>query len=153
VEEVTADEGNIACVEFEGGAVGALESSCVCAGRKNQFTWEVNGSKGSIAFDLEDPNHLHVYDSQNPREELLGFANVSVTSPGHPLQAAYLPPGHNAGWEYGHLYALNHFLDCVAHDKPVAPYGATFEDGYRVQVVMEAIKESSRTGKRIELEY
>jgi len=153
VEEVTADEGNIATVEFAGGAIGALESSCVCAGRKNEFTWEVNGSKGSIAFDLEDPNHLHVYDSQNPREETLGFANVSVTSPGHPLQAAYLPPGHNAGWEYGHLYALNHFLDCVANDKPVAPYGATFEDGYRVQVIMEAIQESSRTGQRIELKY
>ena len=153
VEEVTADEGNIASVEFDGGAIGSLESSCVCAGRKNEFTWEINGSKGSIAFDLEDPNHLQVYDSQGAREETLGFANVSVTSPGHPLQAAYLPPGHNAGWEYGHLYALNHFLDCVANDKPVEPYGATFEDGYKVQVIMEAINESSRTGRRIELKY
>ena len=153
VEEVTADEGNIASVEFDGGAIGSLESSCVCAGRKNEFTWEINGSKGSIAFDLEDPNHLQVYDSQGAREETLGFANVSVTSPGHPLQAAYLPPGHNAGWEYGHLYALNHFLGCVANDKPVEPYGATFEDGYKVQVIMEAINESSRTGRRIELKY
>lgn len=153
LEEVTADEGNIASVEFDNGAIGVLESSCVCPGRKNEFAWEINGSKGSIAFDLEDPNHLQVYDSQNPRAETLGFANVSVTSPGHPLQAAYLPPGHNAGWEYGHLYALNHFLDCVANDRSVAPYGATFEDGYRVQVIMEAINESSRRGGRIELEY
>lgn len=153
VEEVTADEGNIASVEFDNGAIGVLESSCVCPGRKNEFTWEINGSKGSIAFDLEDPNHLHVYHSQGPRAETLGFTNVSVTSPGHPLQAGYLPPGHNAGWEYGHLYALNHFLDCVANDRPVVPYGATFEDGYRVQVIMEAIKESSRTGRRIELKY
>jgi len=153
VEEVTADEGNLACVEFDNGAIGALESSCVCAGRKNEFRWEINGSKGSIAFDLEDPNHLQVCDAKNPRRELVGFVNVSVTSPGHPLQATYLPPGHNAGWEYGHLYALNHFLDCVVNDKPVGPYGATFEDGYRVQVIMEAINESSRTGRKIELEY
>ena len=81
------------------------------------------------------------------------FTNVSVTSGDHPLQTPYLPPGHNAGWEYGHLHALNHFLDCVAGDKPVAPYGATFEDGYKVQVIMEAIMESSRSGQRIEIEY
>jgi len=104
LEEVTADEGNVACVEFDSGAIGVLESSCVCAGRNNQFTWEVNGTDGSIAFDLEDPNHLHVCDAKNPTGELLGFVNVSVTSACHPLQAAYLPPGHNAGWEYGHLW-------------------------------------------------
>jgi len=153
VDKVTADEGNLASVEFENGAIGSLESSCVSAGRKNSFTWEVNGSQGSIAFDLEDPNHLQVCDCRKAGEELDGFTNVSVTSGCHPLQAAYLPPGHNAGWEYGHLYALNHFMDCVANDKPVAPYGATFEDGYKVQVIMEAINESSRSGQRIELKY
>ncbi len=152
-EEVTADEGNIACVQFDGGAIGTLESSGVATGRKNALTWEINGSKGSIAFDLEDLNHLHVFDGNSPRTELLGFANVSVTAGGHPLRAGYLPPGHNVGWEYGHLYALNHFMDCVVHDKPVAPYGATFEDGYRVQAIMEAINESSRTGQRITLHY
>jgi len=153
METVTADEGNIASVEFDNGAIGVIESSCVCAGRKNEFTFEVNGSQGSIAFDLEDPNHLQVCDTKHSLPELVGFTNVSVTSPGHPLRAAYLPPGHNAGWEYGHLYALNHFLDCVVNDKPVAPHAATFEDGYKVQVIMEAINESSRTGKRIELKY
>jgi len=153
LEEVTADEGNIASVEFAGGAIGSIESSCVCAGRKNGFIFEVNGSDGSIAFDLEDPNHLQVCDAKTAKQELLGFANVSVTGFDHPLQTPYLPPGHNAGWEYGHLHALNHFLDCVVNDKPVAPYGATFEDGYKVQVIMEALNESSRSGQRIQLEY
>ncbi len=153
VEEVLADEGNIACVEFAGGAIGSIESSCVCPGRKNEFTFEVNGSDGSIAFDLEDPNHLQACDAKTGKPELLGFTNVSVTSSDHPLQTPYLPPGHNAGWEYGHLHALHHFLDCIVNNKPVAPYGATFDDGYRVQVIMEAIDESSRTGQRIELAY
>ena len=61
-EEVTADEGNMAVVEFENGAMGSIESSCVCVGRKNAFTFEINGSKGSLAFDLEDPNRLQVCD-------------------------------------------------------------------------------------------
>jgi predicted dehydrogenase len=49
------------------------------------------------------------------------------------------------------VHALHHFLDCVANDKPVAPYGATFEDGCRIQAIMEAIGESSRTGRKIVL--
>ncbi len=151
-ETVSADEGNVAIVTFEGGAVGTLESSGVATGRKNFQGWEVNGSAGSLVFDLEDPNHLQVYSDQAARE-IRGFASVTVTDSGHPLRIQYLPPGHNAGWEYGHVHALHHFLSCVAADTPVAPYGATFEDGYRVQLIMEAIRESSTSGRRITLEY
>ena len=149
-EKVTADEANLALVEFEGGATGTLESSGVATGRKNEQAWEINGSKGSMSFDLEDPNHVQLY-LDSAAAEARGFAAVSVTDPSHPLQTLYLPPGHNAGWEYGHVHALHHFIDCVANDKQVSPYGASFEDGYRIQVIMEAIQESSRTGRKVEL--
>ena len=160
VETVTADEGNLALVEFASGATGTLESSGVATGHKNQHTWEINGSKGSLFWDLEDPNHLLVYSDEAPPPDVhgfvpptRGFASVSVTTGAHPLQTIYLPPGHNAGWEYGHVHALHHFVECVVDDKPVAPYGATFEDGYRVQVIMDAVTRSSRTGRRIDLTY
>lgn len=152
-EQVKADEGNVTIIEFGNGAIGTIESSGVSAGRKNQLTWEINAEKGSIAFDLEDLNHLHVYHVEAPLKEITGFSNVSVTEPYHPLQAVYLPPGHNSGWEYGHVHALKYFIDCVINDKSIEPYGASFEDGYRVQVIMEAIKESSRTGQKIEIAY
>jgi predicted dehydrogenase len=151
-ETVSADEGNIAMVEFASGATGTIESSGVATGRKNAQMWEINGSRGSMVFDLEDPNHLQVYSDEAPKA-IRGFSNVSVTDSGHPLQTLYLPPGHNAGWEYGHVHALHHFLDCVGNDKPVAPYAATFEDGYRIQVIMKAIADSSANGRRILLEY
>lgn len=153
VETVTADEGSLALVEFASGATGTLESSGVATGHRNQHTWEINGERGSLAWDLEDPNHLDVFIDGAPLKEVRGFTNVSVTDPGHPLQTRYLPVGHNAGWEYGHVHALHHFVDCVANDKSVAPYGATFEDGYRCQVIMDAIVRSSRTGRRIEPKY
>ena len=153
LETVTADEGNLALVEFASGATGTLESSGVATGHKNQHTWEINGSKGSICWDLEDPNHLLVYSDDAPLPSTRGFASVSVTTGAHPLQTMYLPPGHNAGWEYGHVHALYHFVDCVVNDEQVAPYGATIEDGYRVQVIMDAIERSSRTGQRIDLTY
>jgi predicted dehydrogenase len=151
-ETVSADEGNIALVEFASGATGTIESSGVAAGRRNAQMWEINGSRGSIMFDLEDLNHLRVC-TDGMGKEIRGFADVSVTDPVHPLQTLYLPPGHNAGWEYGHVHALHHFVECVAGNKPVSPYGATFEDGYRVQVIMKAIADSSASGRRIALEY
>jgi predicted dehydrogenase len=153
VETVTADEGNLALVQFASGAAGTLESSGVATGHKNQHTWEINGSQGSMCWDLEDPNHLLVYSDAAPAPDVRGFASVSVTTGDHPLQTIYLPPGHNAGWEYGHVHALNHFVDCVVNDKLVAPYGATFEDGYRAQVIMDAVVRSSKTGQRIDLTF
>lgn len=148
---VSTDEGTIALLEFNNGAIGTLESSGVCTGRKNQQGWEINGSKGSLVFDLEDLNHLQIYTTEGPISTIQGFSNVSVTDPIHPLQAVYLPSGHNQGWEYGHVNALHHFLDCVINHKPVEPYGATFEDGYQVQILIEAINLSAKTGKRVEI--
>jgi len=148
-QDIDADEGNVALIEFENGAIGTLESSGVSTGRKNHNTWEINGSKGSLLFDLEDLNHLQVYLEEGPLKETWGFSNVSVTEPFHPFQTLILPRGHNAGWEYGHVHGLHHFINCVVNDLPVAPYGATFEDGYKAQVVVEAIKLSSKMGKRV----
>lgn len=150
-ESVTADEVNGALVEFTSGAVGTIESAGVSTGRKNQLSWEINGSKGSLRFDLEDLNHLHVCLDKTAVQDVRGFTNISVTDFSHPLQSMILPPGHNTGWEYGHVHALNHFIECVAADRDVAPYGATFEDGYRIQVIMDAIVQSSRDGKKREL--
>ncbi|MEI6156994.1 MAG: Gfo/Idh/MocA family oxidoreductase [Atribacterota bacterium] len=148
---VTGDESTIALLEFENGAIGTFECSGVSTGRKNQLGWEINGSRGSLAFDLEDLNHLQVYSTEIPLPEITGFSNVSVTDSIHPLQALHLPTGHNGGWEYGHVHALHHFMECVAKNISVEPYGATFEDGFRVQVLIEAVNESSRKGKRVEV--
>ena len=150
-KEVGVDEGNVALVDFENGAIGTIESSGVSTGRKNQNTWEINGSKGSLLFDLEDLNHLHVHLEDEQKEDVRGFTEISVTEPHHPNACLILPRGHNAGWEYGHVHALSHFVDCVVNDRPVAPYGATIEDGYKVQVIMESMMASSKTGERVNI--
>ena len=150
---VTVDEANAAIVEFENGAIGTIESSGMCTGRKNQNTFEVTGSKGSISFDLEDLNHLYVYLEDEQTEDVRGFSCVSVTEPSHPLSSGFLPRGHNIGWEDGHLHCLAHFLRSVAHDKPIEPYGATFDDGYRVQVVMETMFRASARRQQLSVVY
>ncbi|MBV9282467.1 MAG: Gfo/Idh/MocA family oxidoreductase, partial [Chloroflexi bacterium] len=58
---VGVDDGFVATVEFEGGALGTLEATRFAKGRKNHQVIEVNGEKGSIAFNLERLNELEVY--------------------------------------------------------------------------------------------
>lgn len=150
-ENIEVDESNTAIVEFENGAVGTIEASCINVGRKNQHIWEIYGSKGSMFWDLEDLNHLYVNLTSKPIGKISGFTKVNVTDPGHPFSDMLWPPGHNMGWESGHVNELLHFVDAVVNDRPVEPYGATFYDGYIVQVIMETMKESSLSGKKMEI--
>ena len=78
---------------------------------------------------------------------------ISVTESCHPYVGAWWPQGHNIGWEHCQIIEKFHFLDAVAHGKPLSPYHATFEDGYRVAVIIDAMRQSSRTGQRVRVEY
>ena len=44
------------------------------------------------------------------------------------------------------------FSSAVASGKPMSPYLATFADGYRVAVIIDAMRKSSESGRRIELD-
>ena len=152
IEDTEADESNSAIVEFENGAVGTIEASCINIGRKNQLVWEIYGTKGSILWDLEELNNLYVNIPGKTINGLSGFTKISVTDSDHPFADMIWPPGHIMGWESGHINELLHFMDSVVNDKPVEPYGATFYDGYIIQLVMDAIKKSSNTGKKIKID-
>jgi predicted dehydrogenase len=55
-----------AAVAFEKGAVGTSEATRFATGRKNALQWEINGSNGSLAFDLERLNELRYSDGGTP---------------------------------------------------------------------------------------
>jgi len=147
------DDAVEAAVEFESGAIGTIEASRVCAGRKNALTFEISGSKGSIAFDLERLNELQVNLSGSTNPNLEGFRTVLVTQPQHPYLSNWWPPGHVLGWEHTFTHELAHFLNAIARDESVAPHGATFADGYRAAEVCDAIGRSARFGRREAVSY
>jgi len=151
IEKVDADESNMSIVEFKNGAIGSIESSGISFGRLNWHTWEINASEGSMYWDLENPNHLYVSMRKTPIKEITGFTKVSVTQGQGPFACFAWPPGHNIGWENGHINELFHLIDCIINNKDIEPYGATFYDGYVIQVIMDAMKESSLNGKKIEI--
>jgi predicted dehydrogenase len=151
--EVTADEGTAAVLDFTNGAIGVLESSVVATGRKNFLAWEINGSKGSLRWDLEHPNSLFACLTAGGDASLAGFTEISVTEESHPYVGPWWPHGHNIGWEHCHIIEKFHFLDAIAHGKPLSPFQATFEDGYRVAAIIDAMRKSSLNGERTTVEF
>jgi predicted dehydrogenase len=151
--EVDVDDAFVAAVEFENGAIGTLEATRFAAGRKNYEVLEINGEKGSIHFNLERLNELQVFWVGEEPKETQGFHNVLVSESYHPWWENWWPQGHIIGWEHTFIHELTHFLDCIANDKKVAPYGADFEDGYRASVILDAISESAVTRRQVDIRY
>jgi predicted dehydrogenase len=134
-------------VEFESGVAGTLDCSLISPGRKNHLGWEINGSKGSVAWDLENLNVLRVHHRGGTRTE--GFTEVIVNEADHELASVWWPSAHVLGWEHGHINMLAHFMEAVATDGEVGPYGATFHDGARASQVVAAAKRSALEGARV----
>lgn len=141
------DDTVAAIAHHENGVVATIDASLVSPGRRNHLAWEVNGSKASLAWNLEEPNVLRVHRADAGR--LRGFTEVIACEADHPLAGAWWPTGHVLGWEHGHVNMLAHFLAAVAEDVPVEPFGATFFDGLRAAQVAEAIEEASLSGERV----
>ena len=134
---------------FDSGLIATIDASLVSPGRRNHLAWELNGSKGSLAWCLEEPNILRAYRRDAGRTA--GFTEVITCEADHPLVAPWWPSGHVLGWEHGHANMLAHFIDAVARDKEVGPYGATFLDGLRAAQVAEAVNQAAATGCRVEV--
>ena len=140
---VDVDDSAQALVKFAGGAVGYYEGTRLAPGRKNYNRLEINGSKGSLCWDLERMNELDLYLESGP---LSGFRTISVTNGKHPYIAAWWPPGHIIGYEHSFTHTVHDFLQAVASGVPPWP---NFEDGVKNQRVLDAIVRSSETGRAV----
>ena len=148
------DDAVEAVVGFENGAAGTIEATRFATGRKNAFRWAINGSTGSLAFDLERINELQVhFAGTTPGERAQGFRTVLVSEPDHPFWEHWWPQGHVIGWEHTFVHELHHLLTAIRDDTDVAPHGATLEDGYRAAEVCDAMLRSSEQGTREEVTY
>jgi predicted dehydrogenase len=99
---------------------------------------EVNGTRGSLAFDFEAMNELSVYfEDDGPAA---GFRRILVTEPDHPYFGAWWPPGHLIGYEHTFTHEVADFLTAIGGGEDPAP---GFADGLRVQRVLSAVEESA----------
>lgn len=137
--KVDVDDAALSLVKFRNGAVGSIEGSRFATGRKNYNRFEINGSKGSIAFDLERMNELEVYKEEGPNS---GFKTILATDAAHPFVAGWWPPGHIIGYEHTFTHTVYDLLKAIDSRKIPTP---NFEDGVRNQRVLDAIERSAKS--------
>jgi predicted dehydrogenase len=120
-----------------------FEATRYATGRKNGLRIELNGSAGSLAFDLERLNELEVFSVADPDGDVSGFRRVLVTEATHPYLAAWWPPGHTLGWEHTFTHQARDLLTAIADGSQPRP---SFADGLAVQRVLDAVQRSAANG-------
>jgi len=146
---VEVDDAATAVLEFDSGAIGSFEVSRVCPGHYNSLVIEVNGSAGSLLFDMDDLNVLQYASLKDGRHlSSAGFRKIRVTGDEHPFSDLRWPYGLDIGWGDTFLFEMDHLMRAVGGCGTIAPDGATFEDGYRVAEICDAIARSAQSSRR-----
>ncbi|WP_436971057.1 Gfo/Idh/MocA family protein [Micromonospora coxensis] len=139
---VTVDDAAVFVARLDGGALATYEASRFATGRKNALRVEINGSLGTVVFDLERLNELEFYDATLPTAEQ-GFTRILVTEGEHPYMSAWWPPGHIIGYEHSFTHQMRDFIEAVATGVDPAP---SFAEALQVQLVLDAVTRSAELG-------
>lgn len=145
--DVTVDDATIFMANFANGAIGTFEATRFAGGNRNGNRFELNGSKGSIRFNLERLNELEWFSLEDkPGQQ--GWKTVLVTDPPHPFIKGWWPAGHIIGWQHTFVHQVYTLLNGIATKKQPAP---SFYDGLKCQAVLEAVEQSSTDEKWVKV--
>lgn len=136
---VTVDDVAMFIGRLENGALASFDATRFATGRKNELSIEVSGDRGALSWNFEDLNTLWLYDRE-AHADVQGFTRVMVTEPTHPYVNAWWPAGHMLGYEHGFSHQVVDFVRGISHGTEIAP---GFEEGLRVQRVLDAVERSS----------
>ncbi|MCU0827785.1 MAG: Gfo/Idh/MocA family oxidoreductase [Tabrizicola sp.] len=142
-EAVTNDDHAQIMLRFANGAMGHMYISRTATGRKMGYAYEIHGTKGSIRFDQEDQNAVHLYRVDGP-DATRGFTRI-LTGPYHPDYLAFCQgPGHGTGYQDQIIIEARDFLTAIETGQPVWP---TFRDGLAVSQIVDTAFQSSYSGR------
>ena len=110
---------------------------------------EVNGEHASLAWDLHDLHRLQYFDHRD-EGRLRGWRSIHVTDHGggHPYMDKWWVPGLQIGYESSFVHQVADFIGALDSGKPAMP---DFRDAYRTQLVLDAILESAREGRWVDV--
>src|SRR5512136_232604 len=145
VEAVGIDDACAFLARFKNGSLATFESTRYARGHKALYTFEINGEKASIAWDLHDLHRLSYFDHRD-EGKLRGWRSIHVTDHGgeHPYMDKWWVPGLNIGFEHSFVHQLADFLQGWATGKPASP---TFKEALETQYVCDAVLKSAKTGR------
>ncbi len=142
VEKVGIDDACAFLARFANGSLAVFESTRYARGHKALYTFEINGEKASIAWDLHDLHRLSYFDHADD-SLVRGWRSVHVTDGDMPYMNHWWVPGLQIGYEHSFVHQVADFLEGIAANKPVGP---TFRDALETQKICEAVLESAKTG-------
>jgi predicted dehydrogenase len=141
---VTVDDAALFTARLGAGIVASFEATRFASGRKNGLRIELNGERGSLAFDLERLNELELHD-HTEEARAAGFRRILVTEPTDPYVSAWWPPGHVLGWEHTFTHEVADLVNAISADTDPVP---SFADGLQVQRVLDAVQDSAEHESR-----
>src|SRR5919108_65285 len=141
------DDAAVFICRFANGSIGTFEATRYGIGCRNRNTFEINGSKGMVSFNLENMNWLEFHDAtEEPR--LQASRKIMVTGPDHPYWENFWKPGHTIGYEHTFIAALGDFLASLERKQVFHP---NFDDAVAVQRVLDAVERSAATRNWVSL--
>lgn len=143
--QTNADEAFYMLATLKNGAHGTIEVSKITTGANDDLRFEIHGEKGSIMFDLMQPNYLEYYDATLSDGALgtRGYTKIEcVNRYPHP---GGIFPGIKApiGWLRGHIGSYFEYVSAVENRRQFTP---SFDDGAYVQSVLESAYKSDENG-------
>jgi predicted dehydrogenase len=147
VEPVGIDDACAFLARFHNGSLATFESTRYARGHKALYTFEINGEKASIQWDLHDLHRLSYFDHRD-ESGLRGWRSIHVTDGEHPYMGRWWVPGLQIGYEHTFVHQVADFLDGLAKSRPASP---TFGDALETQKVCDAVLQSSKTGQWVEV--
>jgi predicted dehydrogenase len=146
--KVTIDDASFMVLGFEGkNTLGSCDTTRFAGGRRNQNTFEIYGSKGSLVWNLERMNEL-LYMNLGDTQAEQGFRDIMVTDGSHPYTGSWWAPGHIVGYETTFVNAAYDYLTALKNGGTISP---NFGDGVRIMQVLEAAQKSAKEGRKIKV--
>jgi predicted dehydrogenase len=149
LEPVGIDDACAFLARFDNGSLATFESTRYARGHKALYTFEINGEKASIKWDLHDLHRLEYFDHRD-EGKLRGWRSVHVTDHGgdHPYMDKWWVPGLQIGYEHSFVHQVADFLEGLSKGQPAGP---TFRDAQETQKVCDAVLESGQSGRWVEV--
>jgi myo-inositol 2-dehydrogenase/D-chiro-inositol 1-dehydrogenase len=138
-EPVKIDDASAFLARFQNGSLATFEATRYARGHKALYTFEINGEKASIIWDLHDLHRLQYFDHGDV-SKLRGWRSIHVTDTGHPYMKQWWVPGLQIGYEHTFIHQVADFLIGLGDGKPASP---TFREALATDYVTAAVLASA----------
>ncbi len=138
-EPVKIDDASAFLARFQNGSLATFEATRYARGHKALYTFEINGEKASIIWDLHDLHRLQYFDHGDV-SKLRGWRSIHVTDTEHPYMKQWWVPGLQIGYEHTFIHQVADFLIGLGDGKAASP---TFREALATDYVTAAVLASA----------